>query len=182
MDNVPLKGEPDQERIIKHTVSVGDIIKSPLFANLLFKDIIDLDAFCGFEVNPMIITKDWDNSKSIALENMGFMQKKIVLDRDKDKNRVKGHWQPIKISIDADREFVVLYTFRNTKYQKEYTDEDDRSGHYPLGVIMKMLKPDGEWDDFGMEVWFNMESSIAKHSVQEVESTGFMAFNKTRTF
>lgn len=170
--NIPTVRTED-ELVHSFTVKQGEVIKAPEFRNLLYKDREDLDPMAGFWVNPRLGTRSWDQMiTSTFLENPGLINKKIRRGYMRD-------MQDYKLSIDAEREFVVIHTFRNCDYPKEQIFEEKPS-NYPLTVIAKMLSPDGEWDSFGIEIWFNMESREAKNIVPAVISCGFMSVTYKR--
>jgi hypothetical protein len=87
-----------------------------------------------------------------------------------------------RMKIDPEREFVVLRVYPNNNYIKEQLSEDDMKGEYPLTVDAKMLGPDGEYDEFGLEITFNMRSTTVEHLVNSVENTGFMHIIYKRIF
>lgn len=156
-------------------VRIGDIIKSPDFENLIFRDIIDQDGFLGFYVNPRKHSESWDNIRTTMLETAGRIKRSFVGVGKAD------NYINLKHTIDHSKEFVVIYVRRDTDAIKEdFFDKGEEV--YPLKVIAKMLAPDGEYDENGIEIFFRMQSTIAKHAVREVINTGFMQITYKRIF
>lgn len=164
----------EDELTYHRTVRVGDIIKSEQFEHLLFRDIVDRDAFLGFYVNPRKFGKTWDNMRVSMLESAGKIKRSTVKIGEAD------NFINLKTTIDHRKEFVVIDTRRNT----DCIQEPDEKGNmrYPLQVTAKMLTPDGDYDPDGIEIVFHMESEIAKHLVAEVINCGFMAVTYNRIF
>lgn len=156
------------------TVKVGDIIKSEQFENLLFRDILNQDAFLGFYVNPRKFGKTWDNLNVSMLESAGKIKRTAVAIGQ------PGNYINLKSTIDHRKEFVVIYTKRDTDCIPE--PDEDGNDRYPLQVVAKMLTPDGDYDPDGIEITFHMESEIAKHLVPEVINCGFMHVTYNRIF
>lgn len=165
--------EPETLTLV-YTVKPGDVIRSPDFENLLYKDLVDHDPMCGFLVNPYKYIKSWNNLASAILENPGKMKRANAVPLKE--NRFIDY----KIKIDPTREFVVIHVYRNTEFPKEQISADEIGGRYPLGVLAKMLAPDGEYDPDGILIHFNMESHRAKHAVPEVIHTGWMKIDFKR--
>ena len=156
-------------QIMISTVVRGDIIRCDDFENLLFKDMFELDAACGFYVNPWTRTKNWDNTVFKVLYSPGKIKRPSPLP-----GRKTHIMCDYKQKIPRDSHFVVIFTQPDVAHPKEYIDEDDCNGHYPLLVIAKMLGPDDEYDVNGIEITFHMESEVAPYSVLEVESLSCM--------
>lgn len=158
----------------QYTVKVGDIIKSDQFENLLFKDILNQDAFCGFYVNPRKFGRTWDNKQMSMLESAGKIKRSTL------EIGAPGNYVNLKSVIDHRKEFVVIYIERDTNCIQELDQKgNDR---YPLKIIAKMLTPDGEFDPNGIEITFRMETEIAKYAVCEVINCGFMHVTYNRIF
>lgn len=156
------------------TVRVGDVIKSPDFENLLFRDIIDQDGFLGFYVNPRKHSDQWNGMRTTMLESAGRI-KRSSMGVGKADNYIN-----LKYKGDHSKEFVVIYTCRDTDCIKE--EFFDGKEEYPLLVIAKMLTPEGDYDENGAEVWFHMQTNMAKHGIREVINTGFMQVTFKRIF
>jgi hypothetical protein len=166
----------DEIRIFTASVQVGDIIKSPSFKNLLYKDMVDQDPMCGLFVNPYKEYRSWDNSVGFMIEDPGKMKRANAVPHG------AGQYISFRMEIDETREFVVIRKFPNCDYPKEQVSENDITGRYPTTVIAKMLAPDGEYDEFGIEITFNMDTTVAKHAVNSVEKVGFMGIDYKRIF
>lgn len=158
------------------SVRIGDIIQSPDFEQLIFRDIMDQEPFHGFFVNPLKTSTNCFNVRVAMLETAGRMK------RSSAGVGAANKYISLKYTADHKREFVVIYTQRNTDYIKEHLTADDTVGVYPLQVIAKMLTPDGEYDENGIEITFHMESQLAKHCVPEVIHAGYMQFIYKRIF
>jgi hypothetical protein len=159
-----------------HSVRIGDIIQSPEFENLIYRDIMDQEPFCGFYVNPLKTSTNCFNIRVAVLETAGRMK------RSSAGPGAANKYINLKYTADHKREFVVIYTQRNTDYVKEHLTANDAAGEFPLQVIAKMLTPDGEYDENGIEITFHMESELAKHCVPEVIHAGYMQFTRKRIF
>jgi hypothetical protein len=158
----------------QRTAKPGDIIKSPHFENLLFRDILYQDGFLGFYVNPRKRGQTWGNMQVSMLESVGKKKRTSVPVGG------AGNYVDLKSTIDHKKEFVVIHTQRNV----DIVPEPDENGNerFPLQVVAKMLDPEGEYDPNGIEIIFHMESENAKHLVPEVINCGFMHIIYKRIF
>lgn len=154
----------NDNRIYTTEVRVGDIVMSPHFQNLLFRDIMDREPMNGFYVNPWKIAYTPENDRNEMLESMGLVKRTGSVKRFED----------YKCNVPDGNRYVVIFTERNTDMTKEFDSVDDAAGHFPLTVKARMLDPLGLWDENGLMITFYMQSSIAKHCINEVILDGFM--------
>lgn len=166
----------EEIRTFTREVNIGDVIKSLAFENLLYKDIMEQDPMCGFYVNPYSESRSWDNQVGFIIEDPGRMK------RADAKPRSAGQFINYREKIDPNREFIVMYKFLNCNFPKEQLEENEFTGTYPTTVIARMLAPDGSYDSFGIDITFNMNSTVVKNCVPVVEKVGFMHINYQRIF
>lgn len=155
-------------------VSIGDIIKSDVFENLLYKDMFEQNPTSGFYVNPYIEFKSWNNIAGRMIETDGRIKKANCPPRS------ANQYIDYKQKIDPESEFVVIMKFLNAELRKEQHSEDNLSGTFPTTIIAKMLDPDGNFDEYGIEITFNMNTTNAKHAVNTVELVGVMKIQYNR--
>ena len=151
-----------------YNVFPGDIISSPEFKNLLFKDIKDLSPFCGFYVNPTVGIPGEDGIQQFGLENFGMTQGSTI-----GNTRIRKTWN-YRHTIDPDSKFVVLHTFLNCQLNKSMYEGFD--SEYPLTVLAKMIHQTESgsfmYDPLGIVIEFNMYSQRNLHEVNCVNLHG----------
>lgn len=149
----------DNEILFTTEVKEGDIISSPHFCNLLYRDVLELDPLLGFYVNPLKVHYTNTNMRTIVVEDIGLLTR-----RKAGKKTVTSFKFPLSDNVS----FVVIYTESYMDTYKEYDTEEDRTGHYPLTVKARMLSPSKQWDPYGLTITFYMRSRVMKHCLEEV--------------
>lgn len=150
----------DNEILFTTVVKEGDIIKSLHFENLLYRDIFELDPLLGFWVNPWHTYYNNENMRTVFIENPGILK----INKAGKKKSIS-----FKLHLNNDNAFVVVFTERFVETNREYSDEDDVEGHFPLLVKARQLDPESQWDPHGILISFYMQSTLLKNVVPEVQ-------------
>lgn len=160
----------DDTIIYTTEVSIGDIISSPMFENLLFRDIMEMNPIRGCFVNPRIPIKSVMNETYTRIESLGVIMRRVGA----DKRRVS-----YKMVIDPKSVFVVVHIEDDCEQVMEQNGPDGIEGHYPTLVKARMLGPMSIWDPNGLEITFRMNTVRAKYAVNQVVLDGhlFITYN-----